>query len=86
MQALVSMLGCVGGGRPRQDRKRPKGVAGAAVCPKHTRIEESKLVLGPRAPVISCYFQDYFEKLAIRLIKRRRFGSGWHNVADVLAD
>ena len=25
-----------------QNRKRPKGVAGAAVCPEHTRIEESQ--------------------------------------------
>ena len=26
-----------------EDRKRPNGVAGAAVCPEHTRIEESKV-------------------------------------------
>ena len=42
---LLAQLGNTGfspGWQHNQDRKRPKGVAGAAVCPEHTRFEESK--------------------------------------------
>ena len=42
---LLAQLGTTGffpGWQHNQDRKRPKGVVGAAVCPEHTRIEESK--------------------------------------------
>ena len=38
----LTLLLCV---QHNQDRKRPKSVAGAAVCPEHTRIEESKKIM-----------------------------------------
>ena len=45
--AQLRTTGCSPGWQHNQDRKRPKGVAGAAVCPpEHTRIEESKIVVG----------------------------------------
>ena len=40
--AQLRTTGFSPGWQHNQDRKRPKGVAGAAVCPEHTRFEESK--------------------------------------------
>jgi len=40
--AQLRTTGFSPGWQHNQDRKRPKGVAGTAVCPEHTRFEESK--------------------------------------------